>query len=60
MTVLNLKLRYPKRLLWMFLAVVVSSAVWILKVELTYQRNVRHIPTDFRVHQHARIYNWKT
>jgi hypothetical protein len=60
MTLLNRKLRYPKRLLWMLLAVVVASAAWILKVELAYQRNVRHIPTDFRVRQHVRIYNWKT
>ena len=60
MTLLNRKLRYPKRLLWMLLAVVVVSAAWMLKVELTYQRNARHIPTNFRVRQHVRVYNWKT
>jgi len=31
----------------------------VLKVELTYERNVRHIPTDFHLRQHARIYNWR-
>ena len=60
MTMLSLRLRYRKRLLWMLLAVVVASALWVLKVEITYQRNVRHLPTQFRLRTHERPYNWKT
>jgi hypothetical protein len=44
MTILNRRLRYQKRLLWMMVAMVVASALWVLKVEITYERNVRHIP----------------
>jgi len=53
------KIRCSKRLLWVLLAFVIASALWVLKVELTYERNVRHIPTDFHLRQHARIYNWR-
>lgn len=60
MTMLSLRLRYRGRLLWMLLAVVVASALWVLKVEITYQRNVRHLPTQFRLRTHERPYNWKT
>jgi hypothetical protein len=59
MTMLSLRLRYRRRLLWMLLAVVVASALWVLKVEITYQRNVRHLPTQFRLRTHERPYNWK-
>ncbi len=44
----------------MLLAVIVASALWVLKVEITYQRNVRHLPTQFRMRAHERPYNWKT
>ncbi len=60
MTILSLRLRYRRRLLWMLLAVVVASALWVLKVEITYQRNVRHLPTQFRLRTHERPHNWKT
>lgn len=56
---LNRRVRYPKRLLWLLLAAVVASALWVLKVEVTYERNMRHMPTDFRLRHHARVYNWK-
>ena len=59
MTMLNLRLRYRKRLLWMLLAVVVASALWVLKVEFVYERNVRHMPTNLRLRTHQRPYNWK-
>jgi hypothetical protein len=59
MMLLNRKVRYPKRLLWMLLAVVVASALWVLKVELTYERNVRHIPTSFRLRRHNSTNLWK-
>ena len=59
MTMLNLRLRYRKRLLWMLVAMVFASALWVLKVEIAYERNVRHIPTQFRLRTHGRPYNWK-
>ena len=40
MTTLKLVLRYRKCLLWTLLGVVLASALWMLKVEVTYQRNV--------------------
>jgi hypothetical protein len=43
----------------MLLAVVVGSALWVLKVELAYERNVRNMPTNFRLRTHQRPYNWK-
>jgi hypothetical protein len=55
----NRLLRYRKRLLWMLLAVVVGSALRVLKVELAYERNVRNMPTNFRLRTHQRRYNWK-
>jgi hypothetical protein len=43
----------------MLVAMVVASALWVLKVEIAYERNVRHIPTQFRLRTHERPYNWK-
>ena len=59
MTRLNPGLRYRKRLLWMLLGVVLASALWVLKGELTYERNVRGMPTNFQLRTHGRPYNWK-
>ena len=56
---MNPVLRYWKRLLWMLLGVVLASALWVLNVEITYQSNARHVPTQFRLRAHARPYNWK-
>jgi hypothetical protein len=60
MTMLNLRLRYRRRLLWIALGMITASALWVLKVEITYERNVRHVPTQFRMRTHDRPYNWKT
>jgi hypothetical protein len=59
MTIVNLRFRYRKRLLWMLVAMVVASALWVLKVEITYERNVRGMPTNFQLRTHGRPYNWK-
>jgi hypothetical protein len=59
MTTLNRLLRYRKRLLWMLLAVIVASGLWVLNLELTYERNVRHIPTNFLLRTHSKPYIWK-
>jgi hypothetical protein len=54
MTMLNGVLRYRKRLLWMLVAMVVASALWVLNVEITYESNARHVPMQFRLRTHAR------
>lgn len=59
MMLLNRRVRYSKRLLWLLLAAIVASALWVLKVELAYERNVRHLPAEFHLRQHSRVYNWK-
>jgi len=41
-------LRYRKRLPWIAVVAALASALWVLNVEITYERNVRHIPTNFR------------
>jgi hypothetical protein len=51
--------RYGKFLLWIAAAAVWVSALWVLNVEITYQRNVRHIPTNFRERYHPQPHRWK-
>jgi hypothetical protein len=43
----------------MLVAMVVASALWVLKVEIAYERNVRGMPTNFQLRTHGRPYNWK-
>jgi hypothetical protein len=52
-------LRYNKKLAWLAVALALASAWWVLNIEITYERNVRHIPTDFRVRPHAATYQGK-
>ncbi len=52
-------LRYGRHLLWFATALIIASALWVLNVEITYERNVRHIPTDFRMHQQSPTYRWR-
>jgi len=52
-------LRDSKFLLWFATALVLASALWVLNVEITYQRNVRHIPTDFRMRHQSPTYRWR-
>ena len=52
-------LRYKKQLLWISVAIVLASALWVLNVEVTYERNVRHIPTNFRLRHHDPPIRWK-
>jgi hypothetical protein len=56
----NLVLRFRTRWLWILLGVGLASALWVLKVEITYQSNARHVPTQFRLRTYTRPYNWKT
>ena len=52
-------LRDSKFLLWFAVALVFASALWVLNVEVTYERNVRHIPTNFRLHHQSPACLWK-
>jgi hypothetical protein len=52
-------LRNRARLAWIVLALVLLPALWVLKVEVTYERNVRHIPAAFRWQHHAPTHLWK-
>ena len=52
-------LRYGRRLLWIAVAAFLASGLWVLNVEITYERNVRHIPTDFRARHHNPTLLWK-
>jgi len=52
-------LRYSKYLLWMIATVILAVGLWVLRVEITYERNVRHIPTDFHQRHHSTPTPWK-
>ena len=52
-------LRYGRILLGIATATILACGLWMLNVEITYERNVRHIPTDFRVRHHNPTYLWK-
>ena len=52
-------LRHSKRLLWIAAAAILAYGLWVLNVEITYERNVRHIPTGFRVRHRNPTYLWK-
>jgi len=51
--------RYRKCLLWMAATGILACALWVLNIEITYERNVRHIPADFRVRHRNTTYLWK-
>jgi hypothetical protein len=51
---------YKKRVLWSFVALLTISALWALSVEITYERNIRHMPASFHQHRHAGARLWKT
>ncbi len=44
---------------WVMLALVLPPALWVLKIEITYARNVRHIPAAFRLQHHPPTRMWK-
>jgi len=52
--------RKGKRVLWMFLWLLIASALWALDIEVTYEHNIRRgIPADFRSHHPHAVYNWR-
>ena len=55
-----LRVRFGKKLLWLLAALLALPALWILEVEVTYERNVRHgIPADFREQRHYEVVMWQ-
>ena len=52
-------MRKRKRVRWVMLALVLLPALWVLRIEITYAHNVRHIPAAFRPRRHASIRLWK-
>jgi hypothetical protein len=49
-----------KQTLWLLLGILVSSALWLLNIEITYRRNVRNLPADFEPHRHVITRVWRT
>jgi len=55
-----LRLRIDKRWLWLLLVLIVLPALWVLQIEFTYQRNVRHgIPADYHIRPQRTVVMWK-
>ncbi len=52
-------MRKRTRVLWVMLALVLLPALWVLKIEIIYARNVQHIPAAFRPQRHAPTRLWK-
>jgi len=54
-----MRLPYTRKIIWLLIAVALASALWALNVEITYQRNVRHIPTHFHQWRRGAPQRWK-
>ncbi len=55
-----LRLRFEKRWLWLLLAVLALPLLWVLQIEVAYERNLRHgIPADFREYEPSEVVMWK-
>jgi hypothetical protein len=55
-----LRLRIEKRWLWLLLALMALPILWVLQIELNYERNMRHgIPADFREYEPNEVVMWK-
>jgi len=56
----KLKMTAPaKRLACVLLLAIAAGALWVLKVELIYRRNVRHMPASFQYRRHVITRLWK-
>lgn len=54
-------LRNKLRLLLIVLGLLTAAAFWVLDIELTYERNIRHgIPADFLIHRPRSVETWRT
>ncbi len=55
-----LRIRFGRKLLWVLVALLTLPVLWILRVEFTYERNLRNgIPADFRMEPQREIVMWK-
>lgn len=55
-----LRLHVEKRWLWLLLALLMLPLLWVLQVELAYEKNMRHgIPADFREYEPNEVVMWK-
>ncbi len=55
-----LRLRFDKRLLWLLLGLLILPVLWVLQIEIAYERNLRHgIPADFREYTPHEVVMWK-
>jgi hypothetical protein len=41
------------------LAVLAAAALWMVNVEITYRRNIRHLPAPVDFHRHVITRLWK-
>jgi hypothetical protein len=55
-----LNVRFNRRVLWILALIAILPVLWMLQIEVAYERNVRHgIPADFTVHRPHVIEMWK-
>jgi hypothetical protein len=55
-----LRVRFDRKLLWLLIAVIALPALWMLEIEVTYERNVRRgIPADFHIEPEHTVVMWK-
>ena len=55
-----LQLRVEKRWLWLLLGLLILPLLWVLQIELTYERNLhRGIPADFREYEPHEVVMWR-
>ncbi len=48
-----------KSVVWAALVLVAVSALWIVTIEISYRRNVSHLPALIDFHRHVITYMWK-
>ena len=55
-----LRLKTERRWLWLLLALLALPILWILQIEVSYERNIRHgIPADFQEYEPHEVVMWK-
>jgi hypothetical protein len=53
--------KHRLRVLMILLGLLFGAALWVLNIELTYERNIRRgIPADFRIHRPRALDTWRT
>lgn len=56
-----LRILFSKKALWLLAVLMALPVLWILHVEYTYERNMRHgIPADFRIEPEHQVVMWST